>query len=83
MKHALQIREHFNKFNDTDKINVKHIKNTLDNYIEHIKKNDKSDVDVEIEAVKSFVAKIIEFEHFSDHDLRFIEQRVCDYIASK
>lgn len=81
MKSALQIREHFNKFNDNDKITVKDIKQDLDNYIDWLKNQPASDVG--IEAVKVFVSKMIGFDHFSDYDIRFIEQRLCDYIASK
>ncbi len=45
------------------------------------RKNNKDRSDVE--AVKEFVSDMIEFNHFKGYDLRFIEQRLCDYIARK
>ncbi len=38
---------------------------------------------IEIAAVKEFISKMIEFNHFNGYDLRFIEQRLCDFIASR
>lgn len=38
---------------------------------------------IEIAAVKEFISKMIEFDHFNDYNLRFIEQRLCDFIAKR
>lgn len=82
MNYIKQVLEHFNKYNEKDRIEVKHIKDMLDSYIEYVADDvKKQNKQIEIEAVKSFVGAIIEFDHFSDYDLRFLEQRLCDFIA--
>ena len=55
---------------------------TVSNPVETIINNELRNA-IEIDAVKVFVSRMIDFNHFDGYNLRFIEQRLCDFIAER